>query len=151
MISLITSTLINALLFGVLSALLNTGKLWWFLVPSVLTCIRVYCQLLHSSNCSVADRIISKHPELFNENEKIMLRANASRFIPQLRYITTFVRAECTAAITYVSIGSVVYSVFCVVTHQWIPAVVSLALFLSVPLLSIGRIPVPQYLIQRDK
>ncbi|TXT25958.1 MAG: hypothetical protein FD131_4417 [Rhodocyclaceae bacterium] len=138
MISLIASTLVNALLFGVLSIFLHTGKLWWFLIPSAFTCIRVYCQLLHSSNCSVADRVISKYPGLFNDNEQIMLRANASRFVPQLRYFTAFVRAECTAAITYVSIGSAIYSVFCVIFRQWIPAIVSFSLFLSVPLLGIG-------------
>lgn len=138
MISLIASLLINGIIFVTLPLFFRAEGLWWYFVPSVLGCVRVYCQILDGGNKHVAENIISKHPSLFTEDEKEMLRANASRFIHQLRFLTTFVRAECTAAVTYVSIGSSIFGIISAIAGQWGPLIISAILITSVPIFRIG-------------
>lgn len=138
MLSLTASLLINGFVFGVLSLLLEIDGLWWFFVPSVLSCVRIYCQMLDGRNKRVAEAILSRHPKLLNEDEKEMLRANASRFIPQLELITTFARAECTAAVTYVSIGSAIFGIISAIFGQWGPVTISVILIASIPVFRIG-------------
>jgi hypothetical protein len=139
MSSAVVGFVFSAALF-VVAALITGKSIWWWYVSVSLLLVRLYCQLLHTRNNRIADRIIQKHPELFNsELDKDFFRVNASIFLPSVEFMTQFVKLEGSAAITYASFGSAGYAVICLFARQWGPALLSLVVFLSVPIFGVGN------------
>ncbi len=118
-----------ALCFGALS--LCAAGLWPYYMPVALVATLGAMHAIQERNRAVAVRIVERFPNLLSAQEREMLLASPSLFVPQLDgQHPLFSGRDVVGVVQATAALAVVYGVLAVILQAWLPAVLSLGVVL---------------------
>ena len=139
MISFAIFLVICAVIFWVITLFATIDGIWWWYIPTSFFLVTLYCQLIYAHYKSLADGILKKYPDLLDDDEKTFFKINAGIYLPPFQFIMKFITVEHASSISYVNLGSIIYSIVCCFFQQWWVAIFSISLFPYTLLVNIGN------------